>query len=327
MLVKLLITSAFLMVLVAVKSSSGQTIGKCGSIESKKLDEIISRVVIVGNPNATFPSNLIEATKWCSDAKDSVHYIRDFSKRCLESLPRQVSSLIAYGVSKHQKKMCKSPKLRADLGSKLNCVNGNYESVNRQMELYIDDYQRTIEIQNSKAKITGLCCSFHAFAAKIRVEVEKTCSPDQTKYFMAFIRGFSSDAIDMLCANYSPDDDACKNLKFPAKDPTMSRNLSFLPPLIASLATLWTSSRRILHWDKQQWYAISLIRKCSNRLNHHHIECVYKYCNKGYDVLKEKKRGSLTWSNLFKDEVIDCKVLLFRNILLFSSLRTVTWCW
>lgn len=232
------ILSLIHVILVSIHQVHPQSIGKCGADESSKFDEVSSKVTIIGNPGGSFPTNLREATVWCSTARDSVKFIKDFSKKCLDSLSRQVSSLIAYGIGKHQKKVCKSVKSRTEAGVKLKCLNDNYPKINQQMERYIDDYQKTIRLSDPKEKLVGLCCSFHLFSIRTKAEVDKSCSPEHSKYFQAFIKAFSSDAIDLLCNNYTPENDACKTLVLPPKEAGMNRTFSFLPPLLVSLSSL-----------------------------------------------------------------------------------------
>ena len=229
--------TTLILIVITVSHVRSQSIGKCGPEESAKFDQVSASLTVIGNPNGTFPRNLKEATAWCSTAKESVKFIKDFSKNCLDSLSRQVASLIAYGVGKHQKKVCKSSKARQEAGTKLRCLNSNYQNINHQMEKYIDDYQRTIKL-GYKEKLVGLCCSFHVFNQRTKVEVEKSCEADHAKYFFAYIKAFSSDAIDLLCNSYSPENSACKSLILPPKEPGMKRTLSFLPPLLVSLSNI-----------------------------------------------------------------------------------------
>lgn len=214
-----------------------QSIGKCGSEESKKFDLLTSRVTILGNSNASFPTTVSEAASWCSQAKESVKFTKDFSKKCLDGIARQVASLIAYGVSKHQKKVCKSVKTRTEAANKLKCLNSNYFILNAHMEKYIDDYQRSIALP-AKSKLPGLCCSFHSFSHSARNEASKVCPDDAVKYFMSYIKAFSSDAIELLCSGYTPSSPSCIQLQLPNKPNSISRTKSFLPPLLMSLASI-----------------------------------------------------------------------------------------
>lgn len=214
-----------------------QSIGKCGSEESKKFDLLTSRVTILGNANASFPTTVAEATSWCSQAKESVKFTKEFSKKCLDGISRQVASLIAYGISKHQKKVCKSVKTRTEAANKLKCLNSNYFILNAHMEKYIDDYQRSIALP-AKSKLPGLCCSFHSFSMSAKNEASKVCPDDAVKYFLSYIKAFSSDAIELLCSGYTSSSPSCIQLQLPNKPQSIVRTRSFLPPLLMSLASI-----------------------------------------------------------------------------------------
>ena len=214
-----------------------QSIGKCGVDRSSKFDSVAASVTIIGNKNSTFPTTLSEANVWCSRTKESVKFMREFSKECLDNLSRQVANLIAFGMNKHQKKVCKNDETKAKTASRLRCLNVNYGKINQQMERFVDDYQRTIKLEQ-KQKLAGLCCSFHTFADRSRTEAKKVCSSENTQHFLDFIRAFSSDAMDLLCNTYGPETPACKNLVLPVKPADMNTTQSFLPPLLVSLSNL-----------------------------------------------------------------------------------------
>lgn len=229
-----LVFSFSLAFLVAVDA---QSIGKCGAEESRKFDQLISRVTIIGNANASFPTTVSESSSWCSQVKESVKLTKDFSKKCLDGIARQVTSLISYGIAKHQKKVCRSVKSRTEAANKLKCLNGNYFALNSHMEKYIDDYQRSIDLP-SKSKLPGLCCAFHSFSMAVKQEAGKTCPDDSVKYFLGYIKAFSSDAIELLCSGYTSSSPACVSLQLPQKSQSIPRTQSFLPPLLMSLSSI-----------------------------------------------------------------------------------------
>ena len=233
-------SSGLLIILVIFIDSSlvnCQSIGKCGADESKKFDDSVSGVTIVGNVNGSFPSSMGDVNNWCANTKESVKAMKDFSKKCLGHLSRQVANLIAYSVSKHQKKVCKNNKSKNEAATKLRCLNNNYEQLAREMAIFVEDYQKTIGLEH-KRKLPGLCCSFHAFAERSKNQAKKVCSTDSSLYFQDFIKAFSSDAIDLLCNRHTSESESCKKLVLPAKPSNMPPTKSFLPPLLMSLSSI-----------------------------------------------------------------------------------------
>jgi hypothetical protein len=232
-------TYTFFAILVLFTISSfvkSQSIGKCGPDESKKFDDSVSGVTIVGNVNGSFPSSMLDVNNWCATTKDSVKAMKDFSKKCLGHLSRQVANLIAYSVSKHQKRVCKNNKSKNEAASKLRCLNNNYDNLAKEMAVFVEDYQKTISLEHKK-KLPGLCCSFHAFAERSKKEARKVCSNESSLYFTEFIKAISSDAIDLLCNRHTSESESCKKLVLPAKPNNMPPAKSFLPPLLMSLTT------------------------------------------------------------------------------------------
>jgi len=214
-----------------------QSIGRCGPDDSQKFDDIVTLITILGKVNGSFPASMIEVNRWCADAKESVKGMRDFSKRCLDSVSKQVSNLIAYGVSKHHRKVCRNNKTKNEAASKLRCLNVNYPNLNKQMAMYVEDYQRTINLEYKK-KLAGLCCGFHSFAERVKTEAKKVCSSDNVQYFSEFVKAFSSDALDLLCSQHTIGSESCRKLVLPEKPSNMTVAKSFLPPLLVSLSAI-----------------------------------------------------------------------------------------
>ena len=234
--------------LINLDSGTSQAIGKCGAAESAKFDEDAAGVTILGSsPNASFPSTASQAEAWCKQTKQAVKGMRAFSKGCLDQLSRQVANLIAYGIARQQRSVCKSADTRREAAASLRCLNGNYAALNGRMAAFVADYQGTIGLK-SKDKLVSLCCAFHTFARSSRTEARKVCSEVHTRFFVDFVRAFSADAIDLLCTTHvgfaggssslDKEPRVCAGLKVPPPPAGMPLSKSFLPPLLTSLATL-----------------------------------------------------------------------------------------
>ena len=105
-------SSFILLVIFGIDSLSGQLVGNCGPDKSRLFDGCCTRPMIIGNGNVTFPSNIQEANDYCDYSKESVSCMRDFAKECLDALPRQGTSLIAYGIYKNIRNVCKTTEVR-----------------------------------------------------------------------------------------------------------------------------------------------------------------------------------------------------------------------
>lgn len=97
---------------ILISLSNGQIVGKCGDQASRVFDACSVRPMIMGSPNSTFPRTLKQATKYCNNSRESIICMREFAKDCLDSLPRQGVSLIAYGMYKNIRGICKTVETR-----------------------------------------------------------------------------------------------------------------------------------------------------------------------------------------------------------------------
>lgn len=111
--------------------TSDKSIGKCGAETSAKFDDDVASIAILGNGNASFPSSLRTVKQWCETAKVSVKNIKEFSKKCLDNMSRQVTNVIVYGMSKQNKKICRNDTTQREAATNLACLNGNYASTLR----------------------------------------------------------------------------------------------------------------------------------------------------------------------------------------------------
>lgn len=87
---------------------NGQLIGKCGDDRSRAFDACGQRPMVMGMENSTFPRNANEARSYCKHSRESIACMRTFAKQCLSALPKQGTSLIAYGMNKNIKRVCKT---------------------------------------------------------------------------------------------------------------------------------------------------------------------------------------------------------------------------
>ncbi|KAI1292109.1 hypothetical protein HDE_07201 [Halotydeus destructor] len=224
-------------ILVTITTSSGQIIGHCGVEQSEKFDSCANKLFVIGNETARFADSVPSMNRWCSNAKEAVKCIKDFSKQCLTSLTKQANNLLAYGANKHVKKVCKTKNSRAEAYQNLACLNKNYGNMNREMYKLVDNCQRGMNGNNSQ-KISLLCCKFIEFRKSANQEATRTCTAKQSQYFDTFISSFASDILDMLCSSYVADPSKCTNMVLPQKDSSIKRTLSPMPPLLLAMSNI-----------------------------------------------------------------------------------------
>ena len=129
----------------------------------------------------------------------------------------------------------------AVLWKQMGCFNKAIGDFNREMALFADDYRRVISLPKDQ-KIHGICCRFLAFEERIVALAKKTCSATHSDYMIRFLKDYSSDVGDLLCAGITTKSESCKKLRLPPSvnglQQPLEKTLSFIPPLLQILAQL-----------------------------------------------------------------------------------------
>lgn len=126
------------------------------------------------------------------------------------------------------------------LWKRMGCFNKAIHDFDREMGTFSDDYRRVMSLPKEQ-KITGICCRFLAFQERIFGLANKTCDQTHSDYFANFLKDYSSDVGDLLCAGITAQSESCKKLILPEKETgsqQLEKTMSFIPPLIQILSQL-----------------------------------------------------------------------------------------
>lgn len=147
--------------------------------------------------------------------------------------------MVASGMLKSVKKVCKNAADRETLWKNMGCFNKAINEFDKEMTLFADDYRRVMNLPKNK-KITGICCRFLAFEERIVKLARKTCNVSRGDYFARFLRDYSADVGDLLCAGITTSSESCRKLILPDAEANskLEKTLSFLPPLVQILSQL-----------------------------------------------------------------------------------------
>jgi hypothetical protein len=183
--------------------------GKCGEKMARKMDEESSKCSILGRPGGQFPYDLESGQAYCSDGKSAVRFIRNFAKKCVDSITKQALNLLAYGVNKQLRSYCKSDSSIQATAAKTSCLNKDLPSLNKHWADFGDNCKKLLNFEPSD-KIQGLCCGYNLMLRKMEEDVSKICSPDDTKAFLGFVNGFVGDVFELFCSQSPPGSKICE---------------------------------------------------------------------------------------------------------------------
>jgi hypothetical protein len=186
--------------------------GACDIADTEKLEEAISKAIVLGRANSSFPYDFGTARQYCSDTKALVAYGRKFAKKCAVGLPKQVIGLITFSMNRQIKKVCKTKSNIDEMGMQMSCMKGNLETVDTAWFDYMDSIARTIKIENTK-KIPAICCSFSKFIDDATAAATNFCSQNQLNYIISFINGYVGDVLDMFCSSANSASKVCTEVQ------------------------------------------------------------------------------------------------------------------
>jgi len=220
--------------------ANSQLIGanKCGVEKAKQfLSASIVPTVMGTKEDPVWPTAVSIAEKYCQNAKVAIKDVRAYSKKCLDGLPRQAVSLVAYGMNKQVRNVCKSP---TEISANLGCAAGNTRELNELFHTLTSGFQKVLHLETNR-KIPYVCCVFHGVNAKLSTANRKVCNEQQNAYFNEFVKKFSEDVLDLLCSTTPAGSETCMKIDEELaviEDPVLDENANYLMTLIAVLEKL-----------------------------------------------------------------------------------------
>ncbi|XP_054155087.1 uncharacterized protein LOC128953613 [Oppia nitens] len=206
-------------------------------------DKCMMHLLLIGDPKYKFPENMVTMNTHCRQIKNYENCIKDYSKKCLQSFPRQVTGVLAYGVAKTNKGYCTNKKRKDSFIEIGKCANNIKHLGDACMKTYIDDLQGIENFKDAKLKLPIACCNFYKMKQCILISVEKNgkpvCSDSNYQEIERIIDGYSYDVLQLICGEYTEDSDKCQSLlpKTPKKRSSQKSTRSLLPPFINILST------------------------------------------------------------------------------------------
>ena len=124
-----------------------------------------------------------------------------------------------------------------EIGQRLGCNERNVTYSNEQMALLISRF-RQIPSMDTALKLPTVCCMYYRFETAITDISEQVCSKSDVDYYLTFVNNFSSDVLDLLCAQTKRDSNYCKTVKLPNEPLEGENSDSLVPPLLVVLDTI-----------------------------------------------------------------------------------------
>ncbi|CAG2179059.1 unnamed protein product [Oppiella nova] len=211
---------------------------------STSADTCLMHLLLIGDPKYVFPENMDSMNKQCSGVKSYEKCIKDYASKCLPSFPKQVTSVMAYGVAKTNKGYCSNKRRKEAFISIGKCGNKVKSKVDVCMRQYIDNLQGSENHPDVKERIPLACCNYYRLKGCIMNHVETQgqplCSESVATEIENIVDGYANEVLNLLCGDYTEESDKCVKLlpKTPKKLPAQKPPKSLLLPLINIIASV-----------------------------------------------------------------------------------------
>lgn len=203
----------------------------------------MQKLVLIGDPKFVFPESRDEMNIHCKNVTRYEKCIKDYSQNCLETFPRQVTGILAFGIAKTNKGYCTNQRRKDSYIAFGKCANFVKPNTDKCMFNYIDNLQGIENYPDNKLKIPLACCNFFVLKDCILNLIQKNpqrCTDANYVEIERIIDGYAVDTLNLLCNDYTEDSDKCGKLlpQTPKKLATQKRLKSLLPPFISILASV-----------------------------------------------------------------------------------------
>lgn len=231
----------FIVLLNSIYLTTGQKSQKANGKDcklNKDADTCLMHLLLLGDPGYIFPQTNSEMTAHCRLITNYEKCIKDYSSNCLQSFPRQVTNVLAYGVAKTNKGYCTNKKRKDSFIAIGKCANKIKHIGDNCMKQFIDNLRGTENYPEVNTRLPMACCNFYQMKGCILSAVEKEgkelCPESNYNEIETLIDGYSVDVLNLICGDYTEESDKCVKLlpKTPKKLNSQKRSKSMLIPFI-----------------------------------------------------------------------------------------------
>jgi hypothetical protein len=222
--------------------SYGQKIKRRECKSVNRADVCMQKLLLLGDPKFIFPETRDEMNIHCRTITATEKCIKDYSSKCLDAFPRQVTSVLAFGVAKTNKGYCTNQRRKDKFISIGKCGNQIKAEGDKCMQTYIDRLQgiETLTKSDNNLKVPLMCCNYFRLKSCIVEFAAKSCTQEVTTEVERIVDGYAHEALNLICGDYTEESDKCTNIveRTPKKLATQKRPNSLLPSFITILGSV-----------------------------------------------------------------------------------------
>nr|XP_046915904.1 uncharacterized protein LOC124496429 [Dermatophagoides farinae] len=251
MIIVIIITITIIVepIMAAPKSIPSQNfdlpISKCNKTHA---DQNVRWLYFFDDPDRIAPDNAKSFEQFCNQTNQKELYVKEYARRCLAKFPRQVTSLLMFGIIRKNRQFCSKTKLRKEMIHAAHCLNTIKRKGSKCFSRAIQDFL-IIKHMAISGRVGKTCCVYYALEECLvqqATETPQSCSSEDAQMIENLIEGYTGQVVSSICQNYPKSHDSCSKL-LQKKEMNklkkliineMNKTYSILPPLIDILDSI-----------------------------------------------------------------------------------------
>ncbi|RWS13267.1 hypothetical protein B4U79_06014, partial [Dinothrombium tinctorium] len=215
-----------------------------GSVESqschlRELDLCAATLLVFTQSPQGIATSEAKLNQQCGHLRDADSCLRNFTKKCMTPLQRELVSFVTEGSMRLLKEYCTSgSQVRQNYLKHATCLNKTRSS----QRSCVKDLQAALETVTSvewDKRIPAGCCAYRRFQGCTEQLVENDCGKDAVEFMKLMLRMALSRLPEIICQGYGPETQECKQLlPAPGTAPKGARSNSVLSRLFSAYTGL-----------------------------------------------------------------------------------------
>jgi len=191
------------------------------------MDKEVRWLFFFNDPTRVLPRTSQELDEFCDEKSRKELYVNEYARRCLAKFPRQVTSLLMFGIARRNRYYCNYIKGKSEIIQGARCLNAIKETGAQCLSQAITDMM-AIRHAPIEGKIAKTCCTYYRLEECIvqkTQEEHKVCTPKDPKRMEELLEGYTGQMIGHVCAKHPKDIDQCAKV-LPKRELAKLRKLS-----------------------------------------------------------------------------------------------------
>ena len=182
----------------------------------KTMDKCAVTVMVFGRRDVYLPVNNKEMVPHCKEEFDAEKCVKDYARKCLKPLQKQLIGVIMLGASQVIKQRC-TPSGTQEYLSHYKCIKKTIPELHNCMDQLVVSLEE-ISKRSVEQRIPSACCSFSRYISCSTRPVRQMCKDDPTaENYIAvkMIKGYASEVLDLACQGFDLGGEKCNKLSLP----------------------------------------------------------------------------------------------------------------